>query len=660
MSQAQDLPKSGHVRTASTHRDHRMSQASNVAIFFSLCAFFSGSAIFLFRAPFGVPNIPQVLYYCLAATLLMVAAVFGVGAKRNDRSPLAFFLALAVPLLPAAAPDFAWLMGLCAIVFCVLAARAGATRPSNPLLVLMLVGALLFALFHFFLINSLGYATIFSPENWIAGNIHPDTLFHAAIASMIAEYGAVSTGLDGFVPLSYHILSHVWLGLLAKAAGLTAIYGYFLGVQVIGVPLLFFTLSLATLACLDSPQSVGTVPIIVVPLALILLVGIGSWNSYLLSESYILALIVLLAGLPFLRALALRADGHPTSGQMVVGLLVGALAFTAKVSVGGVWLCGFLYLLSRSKLHVRDYALVCAMLVAIGWLAVSTILPREHVGTAVFRPFHYFVYPEAALANILAIGAAAIVLMTRYRSSCRGERRWSEVVLVMFLASVVPAFAFQFEGGAAYYFLNIATWIAVAVLSASLIDAAKLRVPRVLSVVAIALTAVSIMASPEKRGALVNFAGYRDGVHFSMNPREVTAGYGPFSFVAVQRIAETFGKSNGARVVAELHRLGVTRGSDALVFVPPEADWFWSSHSSCTVPPFGVPAVLGVPMLMGLPPASRDCDLGRYYSLPDYGPESRSRAQTDASLCVAALARGVHSVVVFDARIESRLLNCTE
>src|SRR5439155_1208620 len=94
-------------------------------------------------------------------------------------------------------------------------------------------------------INSRGYATVLAPEQAATGLLHMDTVFHAAIANMIVHHGAISTGLDGFVPLNYHVLSHIWLACLGLWLGVTTPESYYLGAQIVAIPIQFFSLALA-------------------------------------------------------------------------------------------------------------------------------------------------------------------------------------------------------------------------------------------------------------------------------------------------------------------------------------------------------------------------------------------------------------------------------
>jgi hypothetical protein len=99
---------------------------------------------------------------------------------------------------------------------------------------------------NFLLINSRAFASVLTPELALVGIHQLDTMFHASVANMLVKYGALSTGLDGLVPIQYHVLSHIWLGCVSLWLGVSTLDGYYIGGQVIAVPMLLFSLSLST------------------------------------------------------------------------------------------------------------------------------------------------------------------------------------------------------------------------------------------------------------------------------------------------------------------------------------------------------------------------------------------------------------------------------
>jgi hypothetical protein len=124
------------------------------------------------------------------------------------------------------------------------------------------------------------------------GNISIDSFFHIAIAAMYKNYGVVSLGLDGLVPISYHTLSHkVMAGVsVLSQADVMATYArmYF----VLGPALLVFVL--AALAIRIQPRQTYDNALLNISILMLavrclpVFKEFGFWDSYFSSESYLL------------------------------------------------------------------------------------------------------------------------------------------------------------------------------------------------------------------------------------------------------------------------------------------------------------------------------------------------------------------------------------
>jgi hypothetical protein len=568
---------------------------------------------------------------------------------------------LALFMLPGLHPLLMWPVGLAALLIVGMSLTAYAAVPRVTALLAGAVLALGFSLYHFFGVNSQPFANIFSPELWLAGKLHNDTAFHVAVSAMISQFGIPSTGLDGLVRINYHSLSHAWLGLLAKSVGLQALSGYFIGMQVVALPLLFFVLANATMAFVQSNASVARpLLLILANMSLVLLAHTWGWDSHLVSESYILGLILVLSGLPFLKKLAENTDRRLQIQHLLIGLVIGTLAFSAKVSVGFIWLAGFGYVLIRfHQIRIAHVVILGVWAVAFAGLALTVVLPRDHVDTTTFWPLHFFRYGDVASSNLIVISIATIVLLTQLRKASRPKQHWIELVLVLLAASTAPALLFQFDAGAAYYFLNVGTWIGIAVLSATAIDLAT-RARLGLAIRAAALLTVAVLAAHAATILPSRFVALRTSYHAQLDPQGYAAfeTEGPFSQAALGAMASAYSKSMGPHMLAELQRTDAAGRHDTLIFIPPEAAWFWSSSPICTVAPLTVPGATGLPMLMGVPPTSSGCELGEYYGYSAYGPQSRSVDTSDVLLCGGARDRGFSNVVVFDEFAKARMLEC--
>jgi hypothetical protein len=137
-----------------------------------------------------------------------------------------------------------------------------------------------------------------------SGNILPDILFHSSIASMIKSYGVPSTGLNGLVPISYHVFSHYFYASISLISNVSVIEVYGILTLIFTVPLLFLAFSEATVS-LIRPSSLSFNHLWIVSSVLFSLSPFLLWrwnfsNSYFVSESYALSLSFLFAAYPLL------------------------------------------------------------------------------------------------------------------------------------------------------------------------------------------------------------------------------------------------------------------------------------------------------------------------------------------------------------------------
>lgn len=633
------------------------------ALFFILISFFSSILIWYFRSNIGSIQHWQILYFFLAAAT--PAAVIGMHARFAGRidglyGPLLALGTLATFALPALLP--ALVVPIIAIAVSINVALAVSLTRLNRVLFIgaSLAPAFVFVLFHFVVMNSSGYATLFTPEAWLSGTLHPDTAYHSAISAMITFYGEISTGIDGLSGLRYHILTHTFLGMMAKSAALPITYGYFLGMQIIAVPLLYFFLCLSVIVLAGPLGRKSLVWIVIaLPICMAIIVQRWGWESHLLSESHIFGLMLLLLGLSTLKSIADDEDAPPSNAHLAAGLLIGILALTAKISIGLVWFTGLGYLLLRKgPINVRLVAVFAVWAILIAAVTVAIALPADHVSTARFNPFHSLQYTGVWITNLGMIGLALIVIALQWMSASQHARYLLEALAIMMIAAVTPAMLLELDGF--FYFMNVGTWVAISVVCAFTLRAATRWRWAGLGVGAATVLAAGLLVVDIAPGFGQRFVAARNSYLAALAPDEATrhAETGFFDRAPLKAMATAYTTSSGGRMLSEVSRNGLSAGDDVLIFVPPDAEWFWSSHPSCIVPPISVPGSVGLPMLLGVPPVSGGCELSHYYGYSSYGPQSRSVFADDITLCERAADRGFGAVLVFNAAAASRLLQC--
>jgi hypothetical protein len=642
----------------------------------------------LVRWPLGSPHwlVFVKAFLLLGATISAAILALARIERRGGSYALVLASTLTVLFLPCLAWLIGWaadlivdpaLLGLFAAGIVQIVAVRGHAPPGQ---VRPAISCGLFAgLGYFVLINSRGLANVLSPEEAIVGLSNLDTLFHASIANMLVKHGALSMGLDGFVPIVYHFLSHVWLGCLALWLATGTLHVYYIGAQVVAIPMLFFSLLLAVYSLRPAGQRLGNGALVVqFPLLLLLLTELQGWTSYLVSESYFLAIIIFLLALPLLSETA-RIENHRRLGLNAAGLAIaGILMALSKVSVGTVFLAASSFQVLR-QLALRPMMFLKLTIPALLVAAVAAaFLFKDFGGTAkMYAPFSFVQdYPEVAWSNIVAnlvlLCAAVAVWVSATSSDKRSsDKRCAEAFAVIAVAGSLPALLLAIPGGSAYYFVNIGTFAAIVFVAAYAGPFLVRHLPSLFRPeLILAVIMLVILDTDQKTRSPSTFAG-----EFA-ELQERTRGYlgegTPAAPVTWRRLVALLAPNNHVRraLASDVKRLpraqsvetllaaGLTQTADAAVFVPPENSTFWSSYRDCRAVSLFIPAVLGAPMLKGLNPTAPECHNEPNYGFPAYPPDAVSQASTDSELCARATKWGLRTVFVLATPVHVRKIEC--
>jgi hypothetical protein len=203
--------------------------------------------------------------------------------------------------------------------------------------------------------------------------------------------------------------------------------------------------------------------------------------------------------------------------------------------------------------------------------------------------------------------------------------------------------------------------IAVAALAEQAMSLSHLADSRIASTACLAVIVASFLYHPEKSYAHRKFVVERDRLAEHVlqraNDPEIE-GAAIYDRAALREMAAEIRNSMGAKLSQAFDSAGLRAGGETAIFIEPSFDEFWSMHPECAMPQFLIPSYFGVPLLKGLPPVGRACELGIYYSLPSYGPDAASSAITDPELCDEALERGFTSVLRVFSQDTTRTLHC--
>lgn len=323
-----------------------------------------------------------------------------------------------------------------------------------------------------------------------AGMVHQDTLFHASIAAMLKNYGVISTGLNGLVEIPYHAFSHILMAAVSILSGCNVLEVYGVAPLVLFSPLLIFSVT-ASSAMLDQSEQLS-LPIAwgLTALLLSILPWLFSpwavWDSFFVSESYLVSLGVFVLGLGLLFKRVLSFS------DLFLILILAVLISVAKASVGiifgGLWVARVLFV--SCKRYLDASAAVLASL-GVAWMVLGAvsgssgsiyISPLDFISYSYmggfFRDFTKELFENGnfqltlLLGAILSIGSfwllhfgiSWVVIMRSIQES--GIRNVLRSPISVYSISAIMAgsaivLLYRIPGGSAYYFTNVALFVSL-------------------------------------------------------------------------------------------------------------------------------------------------------------------------------------------------------
>lgn len=610
-------------------------QAFVLATLFGIALSLSGAGyVFLLRAEFGsetfaIPHISYVRALLLAGAIMLMPLAMGL--RHGLLSTVAI---LAILLCLAFVPK--WLKSsldlIAASVWIVCAFRLqGLIRRSVPSVGIVLAFGIACGGLYGFVNLSNNYATPIAFEAAIVSMAHHDTLFHAAIAESLTNVGVASIGVDGIVPLTYHVFSHRVIGGFADWLGLPALHGYGLYVAIVGVPVLVTLLLQGSTQLLPTRFPEMNRPAATFSVLLWLVLG-GAimWHSYYGSESYNLSLWFLILAVLIMERLVSATDDRIGAGVVLVllALLVG-MAALSKISVGfvlGTAVASCVILRGRFRPSALLPAFVAGILPAVAVYLAYPVSAGK--GEPTFTPFAFFTYERPAIYALLFASVVSWFAFSRLPADV--ERRILVVALACGMwAGVCASFLLNAPHGAQYYFSDPGSWLGLFVIPILGIVPRWLSVQRALPalVSVLVLVVVLLFLHDEKLRGIQRLDAFRSAFGAVPDPH----GAGPGE-------AALDGTAVGAVVSAMIEH---SADVDAVVI---DADFaaFWKSQNPCWAASLLVPALTGKPMLQGMVPESYGCNITPFYGFRDYNPvQGRAPSYLEkATVCTAAVQRG--------------------
>lgn len=330
---------------------------------------------------------------------------------------------------------------------------------------------------------------------------HNDTYFHAAAANMVELHGTGSTGLDGLVPLRYHVGSHWVFGLLAELVGVRIMSAYLLLFPVVIVSWFAFAILLLVQSCRTMLQGderghrndvvfwlvftigfLGVLPLPVGSETYLCLSWTTTSESHLMSTTLLLLLVALCI---HLYSILQRDERHSLTDLVAILGLVPVtlvlLSFT-KISIPMVMLPVAAVALWRLRLYrnrvwLTSFILsggLCA-LVFLGLFGFASheqksfplayvfyMIPRHWWG--LFFPAMLFWVGWYAWSRLKQQGITTIHAL---RLAVR-ERRIVDVELLLLIVLISSAPAMLYSSFAVFFFWDYQRWIGFALVLGSL------------------------------------------------------------------------------------------------------------------------------------------------------------------------------------------------
>ena len=645
--------------------------------FSSFLAVVSATLVWLLRLPLEIDDggLPAAIDE-LMAIVMVLAVVWSSQILRvvlirapaefttlfaTGRFSIIFFLLFMPWILARLIPDGVWQVVTTAVLGATAAVGiyCGVRSPSSATKYMIGWSAIFAAIFAVALATSIldaGYQSPYIYELTLLGEQHRDTLFHAAIANMLEYHGKQSIGLDGFVPIGYHVLSHRLIGSLSHWIGVDVLRGYYIYFFIVGWPVLVTFLAEATMALRPKIwASVSPLAGLALLLCWLLIFGVFQFASYFKSESYQLSLVIALATVPVMASWLQEGLSVINRSVIAVALFAAvALASLAKISTGAVLFTGIVVLIIAHSGY-RIMGFVTAFMVAVipfglVILGMGTTIDSSGI---LFSPFHFLFRHTGNGVFHVVLTVLILAYVVRNLPPAKDARFLVLSLSTMVVAALTSSMLLKFEGSAAYYFANPGMWFAILLFG---MNSPQLRLlgqwdlNRQLAVV-LAISLFVVLANGNRWRAIPRTLYSLSKIRNSASPIQTDRSTISISERLVS--STTLGRMHNR--VAEIRKLSKV---PTIIFVEPDFAAFWAGKEPCWAQPLAIPAITGYPMLMGLQPQSGGCAKSAGYGLNAYGlAESSSRPLNDRELCQKAASRGFKRILRFrDA--DGEVLDC--
>lgn len=508
---------------------------------------------------------------------------------------LLVFLGKLAPHLSA----LAWLIAASGGIMYLIAIVKECTKEANILPTLKIVAiAVLLGAYVGELVFSSKYHDVYFLEKLTFGppyDMGTDTLFHATLANMIANLGRITTGLDGVPFTAYHAGSHIIFAQLCKLLSQGCMPFFIFGYPLLVIPLFFNALCTMAMQVIELNQSEKKFASPNFYLAIsCLTVGIlpsegkiCNLSGPFIGESYGFGLIIAFYAIGLILEFFKKENEQkqPLYQRLLLFLVLTpamcAVMTACKFSTIYLFLAITGYLFLRKKLFLNwVYVSSLAISTLVSYLVYKALSFPYQTHLDIFGYYKDMSTGSILLHAIFMYLPVWVLLFLRVTVAKTNNylKLLTETAVIFAAICFAPSVATNLAGGATSYFLEpqyfVSSVMLVSMLSLLGILSKK-KVAYILSAFLLIQTTFSVWKSTQKI-------------------RE--------SKISLQSTEAPKQRALVMNTLQELSKLPLRERSHSIVFIPQSCKSYWNMSIPLTTP-FIEPAIAGIAMLDGLPPA---------------------------------------------------------
>ena len=473
-----------------------MDKHSNVLfpLLSSIIALILTGVYLLFRYPLEIDSV--LVLKVLAVSLFLINAPYGLFliSKKNEFDFYSFNI---------------WIVVIVLFLFIIL----GLLNFCLPFLFFVLLGATTFSITLFYFIKSISQHRLWHwnvffiilLSVWLAGVVWDgkylsplflekiafgffnssggvDTFYHMSIAQMIKTYNVASTGLDEIPYIPYHFGSHFLFAQISKVAGISIIDIYNLGFPIIFLPLFFHVVFLVFHQFKEQSGDSLNFGYFFWVILFVLFIGVlpfdkdgigfrtgYSWNSLIVSESYLISMIFFTMFLSvFIVPIINGGWGKMSIWRMFFFIFFVTIIGFSKVSTLFVLDFVLLYLFVKFKLYhfvlptffLFFVALISILIYYLFFDPYAT--SSGHIEYLSF--FKHYIKSDFITHFIFTFFWTLVLIfiwLFLFIKKIQVNTILIELQIVIAIIGFIPGMLMKISGGSAYYFSDIQHWSAL-------------------------------------------------------------------------------------------------------------------------------------------------------------------------------------------------------